>query len=708
MPPVEWVDSFGDGVVMTLPKNKIPKSAFSFGINTALLPHSGGGMVVTKRPGFNRKDTHIGAGYVTGMAFFGHNSSGTITNHLIGVTSEGTIDAMADPAGQLTIPTTNTEFSSSTLSGATNGVRFAQANNCLFGVTGGSSFKIVKQSGTLYVRAFGGRAPTSAPTGTLGGASSGVMNGTWEFICTFYNSLTGVESGVSPTYTPIALVNQNIDINVSGIGTPNLDFDKVNIYVRNPELGIEFVRNAAMQVTLGDVSTIFNISTDDYKLLTIRAPQTNSNAPLPSGITDICWHLSRMFATDGVKLYYSKVGEPENWNTLNYENANPNDGQKIIALHSVNEMTLLILKERSAYLLVGDTSQSWEVHLLTQSIGCTAKMSVCEGDGLIAWWSHVGPVIWTKQGEPMVMDENVVRELYRQNQISVNNYNTLGCTAYDPRNKRFLFSFTPKTSSSYEAKGLTILPFSVVNKVWESSGWDFGTVYALCTGVGNNNEFNIFFSSTNQDIYEVSDSFVTDGAQNQTGANLFYNITNASSNSVQFVASTPPYNTRRSYLKVINTSTGEVHRSAYTLSGSGTLTATLTTAFGTTPPVGSILTFDLPVMEMESAVFDGGNPVGKKRYLHTYLRGVANGDNHLIFTLFLDNVLTPKRLWNVKLSEAGWEYGTGGTIASSVEQFRGRIAAVGEEALLRIVGYYPSTRWLISGYGLGSFTTYER
>lgn len=700
---MEWLDDFSGGINLSLPKNKLPTNVFPRGVNTALLPLSGGGVGVTKRPGFSLKGT-LGGGssaYATGLAIFAHNNSGTVTEHMIGVSSEGNVYEVGSPSTQITVPTTNTEFGAASIAGATSGIKFAQANNLLFGVSGSSAFKIFKDSGTLYVRAWGGRAPTVAPTGTIGGASSGVMTGTYEFVCTFYNSKTGVETGVSPTYSPIALTDQNIDIDVSGIGTPNLDFDKVNIYIRKPSIGVEFVRNASMQVALGDVSTIINVSDEDINNMILVAPDVNDNQPIPSGITDICWHLSRMFATDGVNLYYSQVAQPENWNLLNYEAVNPNDGQKITALWSVNETNLLILKERSAYLLVGDTSQNWEINLLTQSIGCTAKRSIAEGDGIIGWWSHIGPVIWTKSGEPLLIDSDIVRELYRQDQIDVSNYNTWGTTVYDPRNRRFLFSFTPKSGSTYAADKLTVLPFSVVNKVWESSGWDLDTVNAVCSGKGNNGEYNVFFAGTNKLVYELSDKFLTDGAQNQTGASLVHTATGFGANTVTFTASTPPFNTSKSYCKVIDTQRLTVHRSAYTLSGSGTLTATLTTAF-TTVPTSGIIIFDLPVMEIESKVLESGSPLDQKRYLFAYLRMVANGSHKSVLGVFVDNPSTPTRYWEPHLTKAGNEYGTGLSNSSAEEQFRGRIAKVGEEIYLKLIGYEPQTRWILSGFGIGS------
>ena len=706
---IEWMDDFSGGVNLTLPKNKIPPNTFPKSINTALLPVLGGGAVLGKRPGFSLKGILGGgaAAYAAGLTIFSHNNAGTVTDHMIGVSSEGTIYSVGNPSTQITIPTTNSEFASAALTGATNGVKFAQANNLLFGVCGGTAFKIFKDSGTLYVRAFGGRLPTTAPTGTLGGASSGVMTGSYEFACTFYNSKTGVETGLSPVYSPIALTDQNIDINVSGIGTPNLDFDKVNIYVRKPSRGVEFIRNASMRVDIGDTSTVLNLSDDDLDAMTLLAPEVNDNNPPPSNLTDICWHLSRMFVTDGVNLYYSYPGQPENWNLLNFEPVNPNDGQKIIALHSVNETNLLILKERSAYLLVGDTSQNWEINLLTQSIGCSAKRSVCEGEGVVGWWSHVGPVVCTKAGEPLVIDAEVVRELYRQTLIDISTYNESCNAVFDTRNKRFLFSFTPYAGSTYANQKITVLPFSLVNKVWESSGWDLDTVHAFCAGRGANGEYNVFFSTTNKLVFELSDKFVTDGAQNQTGANLVHQADSFGANTVVFTAATPPYNTAKSYCKVIDTDRLTIHRSTYTLSGSGTLTATLGTSFSTIPTNGLIV-FDAPVMELESKVLDGGNPIARKRYLFSYLRMIANGLTENLLGIFIDNATTPDRTWTVTLAKAANEFGTGTSDTGAAEQFRGRVAKSGEECYLRFIGYYATSYWLVSGFGLGSVVHRER
>src|SRR5262249_48990712 len=149
---------FSAGAVASIPSEKLPPSAFPRAFNTAFEPVAGGGMALRRRPGLRfaaQPEASAGA-YVAGMSPFVHFDMGARAAHQVGVTSDGKVWELEDSGSmEIEIPTNAGEFPSDTFTGTR--WRFAEANNCLFGVSGAESFKVYKKTGvnTLYLSAVG-------------------------------------------------------------------------------------------------------------------------------------------------------------------------------------------------------------------------------------------------------------------------------------------------------------------------------------------------------------------------------------------------------------------------------------------------------------------------------------------------------------------------------------------------------------------------
>jgi hypothetical protein len=278
-------------------------------------------------------------------------------------------------------------------------------------------------------------------------------------------------------------------------------------------------------------------------------------------------------------------------------------------------------------------------------------MSICEGNGIITWWSNEGPMLWDKASEPINISDSVITQLALDGYIYLNRADKAR-SVYDPVNKRFLYKLD-QYAAEFTNKGYSIIPYSLTHKTWESIAWDFGVVNSLCNGPSSVGDYSVYFGTSLKRVMEHNERYYTDAAQNQTGANLFFPITSASSNTAVFTyASTVPANPTGSYCWVLNKDTLEVHRSAYTITGSTTKTATLTTAFTTVPAAGSIITFDLPVLVYETKLFTIDQPLMQKRYIFAYLRIAANGDNSSLLGIKINNATTCSRAWAPVLKSA--------------------------------------------------------
>lgn len=704
----EGMENFGGGAVFALPTTKLPAEAFPVGFNTALSPLFSGG--ITKRPGFVYKNTLDSAAgsWAAGQAFFVHDDDGSVATHHIAVSNTGYIYDISGTTTNIPLPTTHGEFPDATLAGTT--WRFAMANNALFGTSGQQAFKLYKKTGinTVYAAPVGIAPPDAAPTqGTL---AAGAMTGDYDFLVTWYNEYTGIESARSAILS-LSLTAQNAVLNLSGISAPAAEVTKIRVYVRKQSIDPGFFRDASMEYAYNTTSVTLDLDDTEITNLFLEAPAVNENAVMPDGIVDMKWHLSRMFAATANEIYYSKVARPEQFNLENLEYVNPLDGQKIVALHPVNESTLLVLKERSAYLFVGAVPDSWEVRLLTSSHGCTSKMSVVEGDGYITWWSQNGPVLWDKSGPPQLIADATIIPLHREGQLYLNTSDATR-VVHDPINHRFLYSLNLVSGSDFDDGRWTVAPYSLNLKVWEALAWDLGTIYSFVTGPSSSGEYRVFFGGPNKYVFELTDTAKTDAAQNTTGADLYHTITVSSTSAVSFVSTNAvPISAYNAYAKIIDATTMTVTRVTGTISSVGTTrTLTFGSSLSSAPALGSIIVFDLPVMELETRAFIGDALFDQKRYLFTYLRYASNGDTPAKFGIRINNAQPPTRVWSPILTASGTEsYGsTPASVSGSENQFSGRVAKVGEEAQLLFIGYYPLTTWYLTALALGYTIHYAR
>jgi hypothetical protein len=320
-------------------------------------------------------------------------------------------------------------------------------------------------------------------------------------------------------------------------------------------------------------------------------------------------------------------------------------------------------------------------------------------------------VIWYKSGEPESIADATITPLYKDGQIKLNT--AANCrVAHDPINHRFLYTLETVTSSTFATGKWTVAPYSLRLKAWEALAWDLGTVYSFATGKSSTGEYRVFFGGPNKHVYELTDVAKTDAGQNATGVDCYFPILTSSTAAVTFTsANAIPVSAYSAYAKIIDKTTLVVTRTTGTVSGATSAkTFTFGSALATAPTVGSTITFDLPIVELETRAFTGEVPHDKKRYLFTYVRYASTGDTPAWVGIRINNLQTPARVWQPTMTASGSEtFGTVPSVISGAEaQFAGRVAKVGEEAQLVFVGYYPAALWYLTSLAVGYTVHYVR
>lgn len=109
----------------------------------------------------------------------------------------------------------------------------------------------------------------------------------------------------------------------------------------------------------------------------------NQTSDPPVGATMLCWHTGRMFASgkasepDTVYASYLLEFGTGKWDHLRFKfRVGGGDGDPVMAMVSMQDFVLVVLKETSVYLVSADpavTAAEWQILKLTEGIGCVNK-----------------------------------------------------------------------------------------------------------------------------------------------------------------------------------------------------------------------------------------------------------------------------------------------------------------------------------------------
>lgn len=191
-------------------------------------------------------------------------------------------------------------------------------------------------------------APASAPTfiGNIAGDLN--TSGSYVFVYTYFNSITGAESSPSPASDIVTSGStaalQGISISVAA-GNSSLA-DKIKIY-RTASGGSNYFLNDTIDIS----STSYNSTVNDASLGT---ELELDNSQLAEKAIFAIVHDNRIFAggfkTNPNRTHYSKIGingpMPESFQATDFVDCNINDGDQLIGYGKAST-TLIALKERS-------------------------------------------------------------------------------------------------------------------------------------------------------------------------------------------------------------------------------------------------------------------------------------------------------------------------------------------------------------------------
>lgn len=682
-------------MVTAKPPDELEQNESPRGRNSALYLVSGQKALVQKRKGasvFN--DTPVsGSPAILGqLGFRKFAASGSYTLYHLLVGNNGRLDVMSSggtPAaadGSNPAPFTSGDYYPD----------FAVASNLAFIV---NSFGDAKKFDGTTVYNFGITRPTVGTMALADSAVAGVHNGTYEARVTYYNSTTGHESSISDSTTATVTVASK-KINWSNIPvSSDPQVSARRLYLRNTST----MANFYLAATVSDnTATTAQTNISDTSLVTL-GPDTSENDPPPTNMKYLATHLSRLFGSDGVSLFYSKVGFPEAWDPDFTEAVNANDSDQITAIHAAHEV-LVIFKRTQMYALFGDSPDSWTIRQISADTGCTSYRSVKTIEGITYWWSLKGPMAWDGVGLPRPLGLPVIGPTIDSTAIAYSNLATI-VAEVDQTNQRVMFALP----TFGHTRNDFMLPFNYRLGVWESDRWNPFDVASMAAVEDENKIPWVMVGSHSGQLFKWWNA-TNDGIPNTS--NTTGTITSHTTTTLTDASATYPTTGGQlidRFVYIVDPAQTNIQRLRITGN-----TATVLTIDSAIPIDGTVtgFTYYLGTIDWcwDTPWMDGGQPFMKKRYEYLYTQAYSQAGGVIITVeLYLDyDEFNAAKTTSLTTTNAGGIWGTSTFDSTAVwgyastVQLRTRIGKTSKYWRARYRNLMPNNDVILTKIGMRS------
>jgi hypothetical protein len=220
------------------------------------------------------------------------------------------------------------------------------------------------------------------------------LNGVYQYVLTFVNSVDGTESGPSSLSAELDLSNGGgITINSIPVSA-DPQVDKKRLYRIGGDL-----TSLTLVVELTNATTSYVDELADVDLLgTILS--TSIALPAPSDLAFLTEAYAMLFAAQGSKLRFTPIGKPDQWPELYFLQFDAD----ITGIAAVTN-GILVFTEFKTFIVTGTGPTSLSQQPLTTNQGCLAFESVQVLSGAALWVSSDG-ICLSNGGEPIVISKD--------------------------------------------------------------------------------------------------------------------------------------------------------------------------------------------------------------------------------------------------------------------------------------------------------------
>jgi hypothetical protein len=248
-------------------------------------------------------------------------------------------------------------------------------------------------------------APAVACAAVDGGAGA-IPAGTYYITYTHYNTLTGAESNPAPASAPLVVgAGRQLAWSLIAV-SPTAQVNARRLYrtFGNQQGEYYFVGQ------INDNAT--TVYADNVAPLALGRAVRFDNGDVHTLATDFIgmavWG-SRMWLTDGLKVYYSNLGLPESFDTeRGFFEVFPNDGEHITGLYAYGDR-LVVMKASKLYYITGTGPGSFGAYALSDRHGCSAPHSM-KSVGTRLFWFDGTNFCTTEGGAVRTIGETAVKD----------------------------------------------------------------------------------------------------------------------------------------------------------------------------------------------------------------------------------------------------------------------------------------------------------
>lgn len=219
--------------------------------------------------------------------------------------------------------------------------------------------------------------PILAATVAIGAA--GVLTGTYQYLVTFYNSTEGVESGPSPLSSEVTVSSDQVDLTAIEVSS-DPQVDQKRIYRLGGNL-----TSFTLVATINNVDVTY---TDNIADTAVEGTILESTfyQPAPAGLQFLIEHYGIFIGAVGDKVYFTPIGRPNAWPTLNFIDFDSN----VVGIGKVYN-GIVVCTALKSYVITGTNTNSFVKNTLSSFQGCKKHHSMRQvSNGELLWVSNDG------------------------------------------------------------------------------------------------------------------------------------------------------------------------------------------------------------------------------------------------------------------------------------------------------------------------------
>jgi hypothetical protein len=222
---------------------------------------------------------------------------------------------------------------------------------------------------------------------------------TYNYVYTYYDASTGVESVPSLPGDDISSTIGNIRINALTVST-NTDVDTIRVYRIGGDLTEYTLVKELANTASPFIDTVEDISAAGEHIL----DSINNHKPI-TGLRYITEAYAMLFAAKEDKLYYSDIAKPYAWPASNFI-----DFDGTVTGIGVVSNGLIVFTKYKTYIIIGNSPTTFTKYQLSGSQGCIAHNTVQFVDNSLIWASTDG-ICTTNGGLITVLSQAKVGKL---------------------------------------------------------------------------------------------------------------------------------------------------------------------------------------------------------------------------------------------------------------------------------------------------------